>query len=168
MYIGDANSDAVLTPLYNQREDGIFLKNPTPSNFEPAINGSIQSDWVTVALNLTFLTIDANVMKISNGQSLSDSNPYGPTTFNQYTLLFIHPNNNSLLNIYIPVCEVDVENIFNWQKTDASKSPIVFKWKVRNRFATVTAPDASLGAFPVNPNTAAFLKANYLGSRSPI
>lgn len=158
MYVGDADLSSTLILMTAEQTGGKKLSSPVKRNFEQALGRSQQSDLALVRYQISFLELDDMVLKIQNGQALTDTQTWGVTTFAQYSLLFLHPDDTAKLSVWIPRAEVESDPELDESKEHPTLANIVFKWQVRNRHVPFR-----------NMDTPAALKANHadLATRSP-
>lgn len=166
MYVGHAEDSTVLTRISATHTGGKRFRLRTPKRFEASLGRSIQSGWQSVHFDVGFLDLDDIVLKMQNGQDLDDPEPWTTTGFKQYSLLFLHPNEDDKLSVWMPVVEVGkesqpeqddaIEAELNYDKKAPTVAEIPFVWRVRN-----------IHLIPGYIGTHAYLKSEYLSTRSP-
>lgn len=109
-----------------------------------------------ITLRVSFYGDDEILIKIARGLALTATNKDDPSTFAQYVLLLIHPNDEEQSSLLLPKCYTIKRMELNYQKDAATKLDIEFVALNRNRFTRLYYMDTA-------DNLAAVL-----GSRSPI
>jgi hypothetical protein len=135
LYVGTAGGIDVLTRVTASRTDGSRLNIVHPATFEQTIRANAQAAEPQVSLSLTFLEVTLQVMNLANGNPLTETLVDAPPAMINYAICLLHPNEDGLLNFYIPEITVTPNKNLNLEQLNPTKEPLLFSIQgPRNRF----------------------------------
>lgn len=137
MYVGDAEVSTRLRLMTVSHTGGKRVTRKIPREFYPSVDTEVQTGLVQVQMQMAFEGVDGFTERMMNGNSLSAADgdsAWGPTSFQKYSLLFLHPRTDKRLSIWIPSCFVSSDPEYNFDKERATGTSLIFSWVVRNRY----------------------------------
>lgn len=156
IYVGDYSDSVtpltqILTPTTNTQR---VLYNIQES-FEFVANNSLPSGVATISADLQFLSDDANVIKLANGNWLDAANEDTPSTFARYTILLVYPDEEAPSSILIPLCYTQKNVDLSYAKNSPTTTPLRFVFQDRdittNLYYKRTLADLETILGPRNP-----------------
>jgi hypothetical protein len=156
IYVGDYGGSDILLPIDSIATGAQIFVDELPEEFVPSIENSAQSGLHRVSIKGSYYGDNNLLIKLARGLSVDATPIDSGSTFAQYTLLLMHPEETSDKNLLIHRCYTTKRMELNYQKDQATQLNLEFVAINRNRFVEL-----------YNFGTADDL-AVILGARSPI
>jgi hypothetical protein len=142
VYIGQYMASGVplteLTSLTTGEERVVFSQ---PEAFSYWTGNSLQSGPASIRVDLTFLSDDPNIVRLAEGNWLTAPNPDDPSSYAQYTLLLVHPDDTSDASFLIPQCYTLKNLNLNYSKTAPTVLPLTFVYQSVSRYKQIYYKD---------------------------